>query len=71
MEYGEANEGYAQAVAGREVVDLLKDLNINVPNISDRDWVPKEAIQTVVDHIANTFDPEKIILFGSYRSYQL
>ena len=25
-----------------------------------------EAIQTVVDHIAQTFDPDKIILFGSY-----
>ncbi len=25
-----------------------------------------EAIQAVVDHIAQTFEPEKIILFGSY-----
>ena len=28
--------------------------------------MPPEAIQAVVDHIAQTFDPEKIILFGSY-----
>ena len=45
---------------------MLKDLNIQVPNINQRDRVPKEAIQRVVDHIAETFDPEKIILFGSY-----
>ncbi len=45
---------------------MLKDLNIHVPNINKRDRVPMEAIQAVVDHIAETFDPEKIILFGSY-----
>lgn len=45
---------------------MLKDLNIRVPNVNERDRVPMEAIQAVVDHIAQTFDPEKIILFGSY-----
>jgi predicted nucleotidyltransferase len=48
------------------VVVLLKDLNIEVPNINERDRVPMEAIQAVVDFIAQTFDPAKIILFGSY-----
>jgi predicted nucleotidyltransferase len=48
------------------VVTLLKDLNIQVPNVNERDRVPAEAIQTVVDYIGETFDPECIILFGSY-----
>ena len=47
-------------------MNLLKDLNVRVPNINERDRVPIEAIQAVVDHIAQTFGPEKIILFGSY-----
>lgn len=45
---------------------MLKDLNVHVPNVNERERVPVEAIQTVVDHIAETFDPERIILFGSY-----
>lgn len=45
---------------------MLKDLKIQVPNINERDRVPMEAIQAVVDYIAQTFDPERIILFGSY-----
>jgi len=45
---------------------ILKELNIQVLNVNERDRVPPEAIQAVVDHIAQTFDPEKIILFGSY-----
>ena len=45
---------------------MLKDLNIQVPNVNERDRVPMEAIQVVVDHIAQTFKPERIILFGSY-----
>lgn len=42
------------------------DLDIAVPNINQRQRIPPEAIQRVVNHIANTFQPEKIILFGSY-----
>jgi predicted nucleotidyltransferase len=45
---------------------MLKDLNIQVPSVNERDRVPMKAIRAVVDHIAQTFQPEKIILFGSY-----
>lgn len=45
---------------------MLKDLNIQIPTVNKRDRIPMSAIQTVVDFIAQTFDPEKIILFGSY-----
>lgn len=41
---------------------MLKD--VHLPNINER--VSPEAFQAVVDHIAQTFSPEKIILFGSY-----
>jgi len=44
----------------------LKDLGLTVPNVNKRDKIPLEAIQTVVNHIAQTFETEKIILFGSY-----
>ncbi len=45
---------------------MMQDLGIRVPNVNKRDRVPMEAIQAVVDFIARTFAPEKIILFGSY-----
>lgn len=45
---------------------MLKDLHVQVPNINQRERVPLEAIQAVVDHIAQTFNPQQIILFGSY-----
>lgn len=45
---------------------MMKDLGIKVPNINERERVPMEAIQAVVDYIARTFAPQKIILFGSY-----
>ena len=45
---------------------MLKDLDLRVPNINQRQRVPQQAIQVLVDHIASTFNPEKIILFGSY-----
>ncbi|MGQ0600763.1 MAG: nucleotidyltransferase domain-containing protein [Anaerolineales bacterium] len=41
-------------------------LDLKVPNVNERDRVPEEAIRAVVDHIARNFDPDKIILFGSY-----
>jgi len=45
---------------------LLKDLKVRAPKIKPRERVSPEAIQSVVNYIAQTFDPEKIILFGSY-----
>lgn len=45
---------------------MLKDLQITVPNVNQRDRIPLAAIETVADFIAETFKPEKIILFGSY-----
>jgi predicted nucleotidyltransferase len=41
-------------------------LDLKVPNVNERDRIPEEAIRAVVEHIARHFDPEKIILFGSY-----
>jgi HEPN domain-containing protein/predicted nucleotidyltransferase len=52
------------------MVTLLKDLNVRVPAVNERERVPPEAIQAVVDHIAQNFNPEKIILFGSYAYSQ-
>ena len=39
---------------------------IDVPNVNERERIPPEAIQAVADRIAEEFDPDKIILFGSY-----
>lgn len=39
---------------------------IKVPNVNDRQHIPMQAIQAVVKQIADGFQPEKIILFGSY-----
>ncbi|RCK75048.1 MAG: Nucleotidyltransferase domain protein [Anaerolineae bacterium] len=36
------------------------------PPVSVRKRIPMRVIRAVVDHIAKTFQPEKIILFGSY-----
>ncbi len=41
-------------------------LDLKVPNVNERDRTPEEAIRAVVEHIARQFDPDKIILFGSY-----
>lgn len=41
-------------------------LNINIPNVNERQSIPIEAIQAVADRIAEKFSPDKIILFGSY-----
>jgi predicted nucleotidyltransferase len=37
-----------------------------VPNINERRRIPMTAIHAVVQQIAEKFQPEKIILFGSY-----
>jgi HEPN domain-containing protein/predicted nucleotidyltransferase len=66
LEYGQVDAGQFAAAAGAGGVTLLKDLNIHVPKIKERKQIPMAAIEAVVDHIAQTFDPEKIILFGSY-----
>jgi len=39
---------------------------IEVPNINERRRIPMRAIRAVVKQIAEKFQPEKIILFGSY-----
>jgi len=41
-------------------------LDIKASDINGRKLVPVEAIQAVVRKIAEKFDPDKIILFGSY-----
>ncbi len=41
-------------------------LDLNVPNVNERQRIPMEAIEAVARRIAEKFDPEKIILFGSY-----
>ncbi|MCG3210182.1 MAG: hypothetical protein FOGNACKC_03813 [Anaerolineae bacterium] len=45
---------------------MLQDLKISVPNINQREQVPEAAIEAVAAFIARSFNPEKIILFGSY-----
>jgi len=37
-----------------------------VPSIRERKHVPMQTIRAIAKHIAETFDPEKIILFGSH-----
>ena len=39
---------------------------LQVPTIPNRTRIPQAAIQSVVDQIAAGFQPEKIIVFGSY-----
>jgi predicted nucleotidyltransferase len=39
---------------------------LQVPTIPNRTRIPQAAIQSVVDQIVAGFQPEKIILFGSY-----
>jgi predicted nucleotidyltransferase len=45
---------------------MATSLNLNVPNVNERQHIPPEAIQAVADRIAEMFNPDKIILFGSY-----
>ena len=42
------------------------DTLFHVPTIPNRIEIPKAAIQNVVDQIAISYQPKKIILFGSY-----
>jgi predicted nucleotidyltransferase len=37
-----------------------------VPPINKRTRIPMRTIRALANHIAETFDPEKIILFGSH-----
>ena len=39
---------------------------VNVPTIDERERILQEAIDEVVHQIAEKFEPQKIILFGSY-----
>ncbi len=39
---------------------------LKVPNVNERRRIHKRAINAVVKQIAEKFEPEKIILFGSY-----
>lgn len=43
---------------------------MQVPNANERRRIPMEAIRRVVEQIATQFEPEKIILFGSYAHGQ-
>ena len=40
--------------------------SIVVPNVNQRQRIPESAILAVVEHIARKFQPDKIVLFGSY-----
>jgi uncharacterized protein len=39
---------------------------LEVPPIQKRKRIPMRVIQALVNHIAQNFNPEKVILFGSY-----
>ena len=39
---------------------------VNVPIITQRKYIPQEAIEQVVEQIVEKFKPQRIILFGSY-----
>jgi uncharacterized protein len=39
---------------------------LQVPPINKRKRIPMRAIRAIVKHIAEKFDPEQIILFGSH-----
>ncbi len=41
-------------------------LDLNVPNVNEHKRIPMEAIVAVARRIAEKFNPDKIILFGSY-----
>ena len=41
-------------------------METKVPNLNERRRIPMRAIRAVVEQIAEKFQPEKIILFGSY-----
>jgi predicted nucleotidyltransferase len=43
---------------------------MRVPNVNERRRIPMEAIHLVAEQIAARFEPEKIILFGSYAHGQ-
>lgn len=49
---------------------MLKDLKIDLPTVNERERIPPQAIELVVDHIVQTFKPEQVILFGSYAAEQ-
>ena len=46
--------------------NLFKMTVIEVPTIDERERIPQAAIDEVVRQIAEKFEPQKIILFGSY-----
>ena len=41
---------------------------VDVPPLGSRDRIPTTAIDDVVRQIVDRFDPERIILFGSYAT---
>jgi uncharacterized protein len=43
---------------------------IHVPDINQRRRIPAQAIDDVVQQIAQRFAPHKIVLFGSYARHQ-
>ena len=46
--------------------NLFKMTAIEVPTVDKRKRIPQKAIDEVVRQIAEKFQPQKIILFGSY-----
>ena len=47
-------------------METFKALSGKVPNVNERRRIPTWAIRAVVKQIAEKFQPDKIILFGSY-----
>ena len=39
---------------------------VHVPKLGERTRIPDEAIEEVVQEIVERFDPDRVVLFGSY-----
>ena len=52
--------------AGDLLYNLFNMIAIHVPTIDKRTRIPQPAIDQVVQQIVEKFQPQKIILFGSY-----
>ncbi len=50
----------------RRIIMSVIRSHIDVPTIDVRERVPEEAIDEFVANVVDAFDPERIILFGSY-----
>ncbi len=51
---------------GKGLYNYFTMVTVHVPTIDERERIPQEAIDDVVRQIVEKFEPQKIILFGSY-----